>query len=202
MTFRSASKPPSQSRFTIPSLRHSIRMIPKRVIQILHKLPMHLPKNTLHHRLLHRRLDCILTHPIMPNKPARTPLTALGRAIRLITRQGADPIGIIIAHEIGKRALLVVMVQAEVVAAVVAGLVGAFEPVLHDLVRLGVVLRDDEAAILVQPAVPVEVVAGVGVFGQRERDGRADVPVREQVFQRDLGLVEDDVAVGEDDEAV
>lgn len=129
---------------------------------------------------------------------------ALGIAVRetvgVSTGQLPDVVGVVIADEGAKAALVrgpAGRVGAELDAlGVLAVLLGASRPGVHDLVRLGVVLRNDEAGVEHELAELVLVVLAVGVHGQGQGVvARIEVPKVQQPLKGKVEVLEDGVGV-------
>lgn len=125
---------------------------------------------------------------------------ALGEPVRLRARKLLDIPRVVVADEVAEAAL-VRGASGHVNAPpgaprVHPSVVGADLPGLEDLVRLLVVLGDDEAGVEVELAelVPVVAQVRVGCHGQRVGLG-VDVPVVHQPLERQVEAVENGVRV-------
>lgn len=129
---------------------------------------------------------------------------ALGIAVRETVGVGAgellDVVGIIVSDKGAETALIsraAGRVCAELDAfGVLAVLLGTSRPGVHNLVGLGVVLRDDESGVEHELAKLVLVVLAVRVDGQGERVvGGANVPVVQKPLERKVEVLEDGVGI-------
>lgn len=129
---------------------------------------------------------------------------ALGIAVREAVGVGAgellNVVGVVVADESAESALVsgsAGRVGAELDAfGVLAVLLGTSRPCVHNLVGLGVVLRDDEASVEHDLSKLVLVVLAVGVDGKGERVvGGADVPEVQEPLERKIKVLEDGVGI-------
>lgn len=129
---------------------------------------------------------------------------ALGIAVRETVGVGAgqlpDVVGVVVSDKGAEAALVggpAGRVGAELDAlGVLAVLLGASRPGVHDLVRLGVVLRHDEARVEHELAELVLVVLAVGIDGQGEGVvARVEVPKVQQPLERKVEVLEDGVGI-------
>jgi hypothetical protein len=142
----------------------------------------------------------VLSGPQVTNEAALT----LGIAVRETVGVGAgellDVLGVVVADEGAETALVsgsAGRVGAELDAfGVLAVLLGTSRPCVHDLVGLGVVLRDNEASVEHELSKLVLVVLAVGVDSKGERVvGGADVPVVQEPLKRKVEVLEDGVGI-------
>lgn len=142
----------------------------------------------------------VLSGPQMANEATLT----LGIAVRETVGVGAselpDVFGEIVSNKGAETALVgrsAGRVGAELDAfGVLAVLLGASCPGVHDLIGLGVVLRDDEAGVEHELAKLVLVVLAVGVDGQGEGVvARVQVPVVQKPLEGEVEVLEDGVGV-------
>lgn len=129
---------------------------------------------------------------------------AFGIAVRETVGVGAgellDVVGIVVADESAETALVsrsAGRVGAELdTFGVLAVLLGTSRPCVHNLVGLGVVLRDDEAGVEHELSKLVLVVLAVGVDSKGERVvGGADVPVVQEPLEGKIKVLEDGVGI-------
>lgn len=142
----------------------------------------------------------VLAGPQVADEAALTLGIAVREAVGVGAGQLADVVGVVVADK-GAEAALVGRAAGRVGAeldalGVLAVLLGTAGPGVHDLVRLGVVLRDDEARVEHQLAKLVLVVLAVGVDGEGERVvAGVEVPVVEQPLKGQVEVLEDGVGV-------
>lgn len=151
--------------------------------------------------LANKDLDpAVLSSPQVADEAA----LALGIAVRETVGVGAgellDVVGVVVADKSAETALVsgsAGRVGAELDAfGVLAVLLGASRPRVHNLVGLGVVLRDDEAGVEHELSKLVLVVLAVGVNSKGERVvGGADVPVIQEPLKGKIEVLEDGVGI-------
>ena len=142
----------------------------------------------------------IFARPQMSNKLASAGRAALRVPIRLVARQLLNISRVIIPHKRPEPTLIrrpPRIIKPKLCAVrMLAVLARAIPPVIQNLVRLWVVLQNDEAGVEVGLVELVLVLGLVRVEGEGEGVcGRVDVPVVHQPLHGEVEVVEDCVGV-------